>query len=69
MEPNSRLVTAHPSLTLSSRLKIQYLQAIRMVQFILKTFAQDEEIQTIHLPIIFAAILDIVDVSASSGSK
>lgn len=39
------------------------LQAIRMVQFILKNFAQDEEIQTIHLPIIFGAILDIVDVS------
>lgn len=33
-----------------------------MIQFILKNFAQDEEIQTIHLPIIFGAILDIVDV-------
>ncbi|KAG6841563.1 hypothetical protein C0991_009598 [Blastosporella zonata] len=37
------------------------IEAIRMVQFILKTFAQDEEIQTIHLPIIFAAILDLID--------
>ncbi|KAK0500731.1 Dopey, N-terminal-domain-containing protein [Armillaria luteobubalina] len=31
-------------------------EAISMVQFILKTFSQDEEIQTIHLPVIFAAI-------------
>lgn len=33
-----------------------------MVQFILKAFSQDEEVQTIHLPIIFAAIMDLVDV-------
>lgn len=37
-------------------------QAIRMASFILKAFAQDEEIQTIHLPIVFVAILDILDV-------
>ncbi|RDB28675.1 Protein dopey [Hypsizygus marmoreus] len=36
-------------------------EAIRMVLFILTTFAQDQEIQTIHLPIVFAAILDIID--------
>ncbi|KAG6817586.1 hypothetical protein H0H87_006963 [Tephrocybe sp. NHM501043] len=39
----------------------QSIEAIRMVQFVLKTFAQDDEIQTIHLPIIFAAILDLID--------
>ncbi|KAG6874376.1 hypothetical protein C0995_015112 [Termitomyces sp. Mi166 len=38
------------------------IEAIRMVRFLLKTFAQDDEIQTIHLPIIFAAILDLIDV-------
>ncbi|KAG5643542.1 hypothetical protein DXG03_000683 [Asterophora parasitica] len=36
-------------------------EAIRMVLFILKNFAQDDEIQTIHLPIIFAGILDIIN--------
>ncbi|KAK0466281.1 Dopey, N-terminal-domain-containing protein [Desarmillaria tabescens] len=35
-------------------------EAISMVQFILKTFSQDEEIQTIHLPVIFAAIVDLL---------
>jgi hypothetical protein len=33
-----------------------------MVLFILRTFAQEEEIQTIHLPIIFASITDLLDV-------
>lgn len=28
----------------------------------LHTFSQDEEIQTIHLPVIFAAIVDLIDV-------
>lgn len=41
-------------------------QAIQMALFILKTFVQDEEIQTIHLPIIFAGIVDLLDVSCSS---
>lgn len=36
-----------------------------MVQFILKTFSQDEEIQTIHLPVIFAAIVDLLHASRS----
>jgi len=34
-----------------------------MVLFILKNFSQDEEIQTIHLPIMFTAIVDLLDVS------
>ncbi|KNZ76347.1 Protein dopey [Termitomyces sp. J132] len=38
------------------------IEAIRMIQFLLKTFSQDDEIQTIHLPIIFAAILDLIDI-------
>ncbi|KAK7025465.1 hypothetical protein VNI00_015993 [Paramarasmius palmivorus] len=35
-------------------------EAIDMVLFVLKTFSQDEEIQTIHLPLIFTAVLDLV---------
>ncbi|KAF8079121.1 Dopey, N-terminal-domain-containing protein [Lyophyllum atratum] len=46
----------------------QQFEAIRMVQFILKTFAQDDEIQTIHLPIIFAAILDIIDLQVQADA-
>ncbi|KAG6877602.1 hypothetical protein C0993_005728 [Termitomyces sp. T159_Od127] len=38
------------------------IEAIRMAQFLLKTFSQDDEIQTIHFPIIFAAVLDLIDV-------
>ncbi|KAF5384809.1 hypothetical protein D9615_001099 [Tricholomella constricta] len=44
-------------------------EAIRMVEFILKTFAQDDEIQTIHLPIIFAGILDIIDLQVQANVK
>jgi hypothetical protein len=41
-----------------------FAQAIRMVKFILGTFhVQDEEIQTIHLPIVFAAISETIRVS------
>ena len=36
-----------------------------MVSFVLTTFAQDEEIQTIHMPLIFTAILDLLLVSYS----
>ncbi|KAG6911306.1 hypothetical protein DXG01_002145 [Tephrocybe rancida] len=46
----------------------QGIEAIRMVHFILKTFAQDDEIQTIHLPIIFAAILDLIDVQVQDNA-
>ncbi|KAJ8503598.1 hypothetical protein ONZ45_g10714 [Pleurotus djamor] len=35
-------------------------EAIRMVSFIVETFSQDDEIQTIHLPVFFSAILDIL---------
>jgi hypothetical protein len=39
-------------------------QAIAMTLFILKTFSvQDEEVQTIHLPIVFSAIVEALDVS------
>ncbi|KAJ7116821.1 Dopey, N-terminal-domain-containing protein [Mycena crocata] len=38
------------------------VEAIRMVLFILRTFAQEEEIQTIHLPIIFASLTDLLDI-------
>ncbi|KAJ7755024.1 Dopey, N-terminal-domain-containing protein [Mycena maculata] len=38
------------------------VEAIRMVLFILSTFVQEEEIQTIHLPIIFASIADLLDI-------
>ncbi|KAF8215761.1 Dopey, N-terminal-domain-containing protein [Mycena galopus ATCC 62051] len=37
-------------------------EAIRMVLFLLRTFPQEEEIQTIHLPIIFASITDLLDI-------
>ncbi|KAJ6520217.1 Dopey, N-terminal-domain-containing protein [Mycena sanguinolenta] len=37
-------------------------EALRMVLFILRTFPQDEEIRTIHLPIIFASITDLLDI-------
>ncbi|KAJ7070662.1 Dopey, N-terminal-domain-containing protein [Mycena amicta] len=37
-------------------------EAIDMVLFILRTFSQDEEVQTIHLPIIFASLADLVDI-------
>ncbi|KAJ6523556.1 Dopey, N-terminal-domain-containing protein [Mycena capillaripes] len=38
------------------------IEAIRMVLFILRNFPQEEEIQTIHLPIIFASITDLLDI-------
>ena len=43
------------------------LQRIRLAMFILKTFSsQEEETQTIHLPIVFSAILDVINVRAST---
>ncbi|KAG6813245.1 hypothetical protein H0H92_012882 [Tricholoma furcatifolium] len=47
----------------------QGFEAIRLVQFVLKTFAQDEEIQTIHLPIIFAAVLDLIDFQVQADAS
>ncbi|KIK71711.1 hypothetical protein GYMLUDRAFT_33858 [Collybiopsis luxurians FD-317 M1] len=41
--------------------RVQF-EAIDMVTFMLKTFSQDEEIQTIHLPIIFAGLVDLLDI-------
>ncbi|KAF7307364.1 Dopey-N domain-containing protein [Mycena indigotica] len=37
-------------------------EAIEMILFVLKTFVQDEEVRTIHLPIIFASLVDLVDI-------
>ncbi|KAF8915027.1 Dopey, N-terminal-domain-containing protein [Mucidula mucida] len=34
--------------------------AISLFKFLLKTFSQDEEIQTIHFPVIFASLVDIL---------
>ncbi|KAJ7610904.1 Dopey, N-terminal-domain-containing protein [Roridomyces roridus] len=42
------------------------VEAIRMVLFILRNFVQDEEIQTIHLPIIFASLADLLDIQIQS---
>lgn len=36
-----------------------------MILFILNTFSQDEEIQTIHFPLIFAAVVDLLEVLLS----
>lgn len=41
---------------------LTFVKAIKMVSFILETFSQDEEIQTIHLPIAFSAIVDVLNV-------
>ncbi|KAJ7204429.1 Dopey, N-terminal-domain-containing protein [Mycena pura] len=37
-------------------------EAIDMALFILRTFPQEEEIQTIHLPIIFTSLTDLLDI-------
>ncbi|KAF8640453.1 hypothetical protein AX17_000117 [Amanita inopinata Kibby_2008] len=37
------------------------IEALQMVLFVLKSFSQDEEIVTIHLPILYSAIVDFVD--------
>ncbi|PPQ99509.1 hypothetical protein CVT24_005299 [Panaeolus cyanescens] len=36
------------------------VEALKLVRFILKSFTHDEEMQTIHFPVIFAAVLDVV---------
>jgi hypothetical protein len=39
------------------------IEAIRMTKFLLETFqVQDEEVQTIHLPIVFSAISESIRV-------
>ncbi|KAJ7103154.1 Dopey, N-terminal-domain-containing protein, partial [Mycena belliarum] len=45
------------------------VEAIRMVLFILRTFTQEEEIQTIHLPIIFASLTDVLDVRIMASTS
>lgn len=40
------------------------VQAIHMALFILRTFkVQDEEIQGLHLPVVFSALMNILNVS------
>lgn len=41
------------------------IEAVQMMSFILNSFAQDEEITTLHLPITYAGIVDVVDVSVT----
>ncbi|KAJ3774387.1 Dopey, N-terminal-domain-containing protein [Lentinula raphanica] len=41
---------------------VQQFEAIDMMLFILKTFSQDEEVQTIHFPLIFAALVDLLQI-------
>lgn len=41
------------------------IEAVQMMAFILNSFAQDEEIITLHLPITYAGIVDVVDVSVT----
>jgi hypothetical protein len=44
-------------------LKFQLIQAIQLTRFILKTIhVQDEEIQAIHLPIVFSALCEALQV-------
>ncbi|KAJ3739812.1 Dopey, N-terminal-domain-containing protein [Lentinula detonsa] len=40
----------------------KHFEAIAMMLFILKTFSQDEEVQTIHFPLIFAALVDLLEI-------
>lgn len=41
------------------------IEAVQMMAFILNSFAQDEEITTLHLPIAYTGIVDVVDVSVT----
>ncbi|KAE9401014.1 hypothetical protein BT96DRAFT_956680 [Gymnopus androsaceus JB14] len=43
----------------------EQFEAIDMVFFMLKTFTQDEEVQTIHLPLIFSAIVDLLEIQVA----
>lgn len=36
------------------------VQSVHLTRFILNTFSHDEEIQTIHLPVIFAGVVDLL---------
>lgn len=46
------------------------VQGCAMVQYLLQTFhAHDEEIETIHLPVVFSAIAGVITVSRSPASK
>ncbi|KAJ4470942.1 Dopey, N-terminal-domain-containing protein [Lentinula aciculospora] len=40
----------------------EQFEAIEMMLFILKTFLQDEEVQTIHFPLIFSAVVDLLQI-------
>jgi len=46
------------------------IEAIHMTKFLLETFqVQDEEVQTIHLPIVFSAISESIRVRVGSCSR
>ncbi|KAJ3516253.1 hypothetical protein NLJ89_g1234 [Agrocybe chaxingu] len=42
-------------------------EATRLIRFILKSFSQDEEVQTIHLPVVFSAIIDLMAVEIQTN--
>ncbi|TFK70447.1 hypothetical protein BDN72DRAFT_887964 [Pluteus cervinus] len=42
-------------------------EAIEMIQFLLQNFAQDEDIQTIHLPVILAGCVELVKLHVRSN--
>ncbi|KAF7303085.1 Dopey-N domain-containing protein [Mycena kentingensis (nom. inval.)] len=44
------------------------VEALEMVLFILKTFSQDEEVQTIHLPILFAGLVDLLNIQIKQNA-
>lgn len=38
------------------------IQAINLVRFVLRSFPHDEELQTLHFPVILAGIVDLMNV-------
>jgi hypothetical protein len=56
--------------TFSFRCSIQLIQAIRLSRFILKSIhVRDEEIQAVHLPIVFSALCEAVQVRLLSQEQ
>ncbi|KAF9486392.1 hypothetical protein BDN70DRAFT_822033, partial [Pholiota conissans] len=45
------------------------VEAVELAHFILQTFSHDEEIQTIHLPIMFGAIVDLTNACVESNPR
>ncbi len=44
-------------------------EGIELVRFVLRTFPQDEELQTLHFPVILAGIVDVMNVRLSTLSS